>query len=387
MEPEKKRMEKFIYCTYMNVEGAQDLVAALAGEIKSRYLISQLRKILPELTVITMASPEDVGQSFPQKEIRDGNVKFVVPPSDKADNKILSFINNRKRERWFRRYLHDNCDKNTVVFFYHSLGSIGILTKAQKKIGFKLVGEVEEIYSYMQLYKKKRKFEIRELRKCDAFIPITKNINSVVNLSNKPYVVYYGAYDNPPENDSFKFNDGKIHAVFAGGFFGEWNRGRIALSIAPYLPANWKLELLPPSYYEEAKEIVDDFLSTHEVACEVELHRRKTGKEYTDFLQACDIAISVQDSTRIFNAYSFPSKVTVYLSCGLWVVSTKLEVFDNCGLASCVTQIDNNDSKEFANALIENVGHDKKEILETYEREKKAFEDSLRKLVEDVAAL
>lgn len=377
-------MDKLIYITFTNIDGLEPLGVATSGEVKAHYFIDQLKDMVPHLDVVIYALPAEKGHSCKEREIIRGNVKYSMPPCNKRKNKISRFLNLLTMQKWLYKHLVKNCTKDTTVVFYHSISLIKALKKAKRKIGFKLVGEVEEIYSYAPIHAKNRKIEVPFLKSLDAYIPITPKINRAVNLSNKPYAIYYGAFNIPPVPDKPIFEDGRKHIVYAGSFAADLGRGQKVLEISKYLPDDYQIEILVVSNWEEAKRFYDDFLAKNEKHCPIILHRKKTGKDYTDFLQSCQIGLNVQDSTAPINDYSMPSKFTVYLSNGLWVVGTWMEVLEESPFANSLTLVKGDNAEDFAKAIIEcSTNYDRQQIQQVIKDEAERFRISLKELLID----
>ena len=77
---------------------------------------------------------------------------------------------------------------------------------------------------------------------------ITELLNKEVNLSNKPYIISHGTYHTVPRYCG-KFDDGKIHAVYAGSFNPVKGGALTAIGAAEYLDENYDL---PDRREEEA---------------------------------------------------------------------------------------------------------------------------------------
>lgn len=82
------------------------------------------------------------------------------------------------------------------------------------------------------------------------------------------------------------------------------------------------------------------------------------GDDYKHFIQKCHIGLSTQDPTAAFNATSFPSKILVYLSNGLRVVSIRIPVVEHSAIADCLCFYDEQSPKMIANAIMESVKAD-----------------------------
>ena len=75
---------------------------------------------------------------------------------------------------------------------------------------------------------------MRAFKAADAFLFPTEALSKEVNLSQKPYVIVHGSYSVQPLIKE-KFNDRKIHCVYAGTF--DMVKGGVlnAIAAAEYL--------------------------------------------------------------------------------------------------------------------------------------------------------
>lgn len=373
-----------VFCCFANHPKAHQRLLSRAAEAKSKYLISQFSGFDKELLVLVNSPLLNPNESTDEESFVDGGISYRYAPSAKRNNKLVRFFDNRSRGEWLYKTLVNCCSKDSIVVIYHSPSIIGPVSRAKKKVGFKLVVEVEELYAYMPDPKISLERELAFLRKGDAFIPATKSIDKAVNKNRKPSVVYYGTYLLPEAIKKMVFTDELKHVVFAGTFTG-LNRGLIALAVARYLPNGYAMEILPSGDSEKSLQIVTDFKAKNKTDCKITIHQTKTGDDFTDFLQSCQVGLSVQDDKTTFSSFSFPSKVIVYLSCGLPVVSTKLQVLTDSPFASCITQVENNDPEKLAEAILASskVGSSKDCIL-SVRREAANFAKDLSMLIKQL---
>lgn len=84
--------------------------------------------------------------------------------------------------------------------------------------------------------------------------------------------------------------------------------------------------------------------------CRIVYEGFKTGREFDEFVQSCHIGLSPQNPSAEFNTTSFPSKVFMYLSNGLRVVSVDLPVFEG-DLREALTLCPSNSPEDLACAI------------------------------------
>ena len=205
--------------------------------------------------------------------------------------------------------------KGQPVCFYHAIERIPVIRLAKKIKKFKLILEVEEIYANASKLMKKEIANEQEIFKlADAYMFSTELLNKQINTENKPYTIVYGTYD-IQETISEKFNDGKVHCVYAGTFDRLKGGAVIAVSAAEFLDENYHVHIIGFGSEDDRKYLVEYIDKVRKkTKCTVTFDGLKVGKEYLNFIQKCHIGLSTQNPNELFNATSFPSKILSYLS-------------------------------------------------------------------------
>ncbi|MGM9859533.1 MAG: glycosyltransferase [Muribaculaceae bacterium] len=154
-----------------------------------------------------------------------------------------------------------------------------------------------------------------------------------MNKHNRPYVLLSGTYKVESQVVD-KYNDGKIHVLYAGTF--EVAKGGVnaAIKAAEYLPKNYHLHVLGFGTDEEVG-IVKDAIAEVSARSKATISYEglKKGHDYIEFVQRCHIGLSTQDPSGAFNATSFPSKILSYLANGLKVVTVDIPVIRHSPLS------------------------------------------------------
>lgn len=221
-------------------------------------------------------------------------------------------------------FLFFNVKKGENVIVYHSLSYITPVKMAKALKKFRLILEVEEIYGDVTGNKKTVKRELSFFKKADAYIFPTELLNEKINVQNKPYVIIHGTYQ-VEQDKKIPYNDGKIHCVYAGTLDPRKGCCLVAES-AEFLPENYHIHILGFGNDEDKKYLQNALLSVREkTACTITYDGLRSGEEYIQFIQNCDIGLSPQNPEAAFNETSFPSKVLSYLANGLRVVSINLK--------------------------------------------------------------
>lgn len=238
-------------------------------------------------------------------------------------------------------YLIFHCSKRDTVVVYHSLGYFDIIRWAKKIRKFRLILEVEEIYSdvsQMSGYWKNLEFKMFDV--ADAFILSNDLLDAKINKCHKPSVVIYGVYQVEPKRFE-KFNDGNIHVVYAGTFDPNKGGAQIAISAAEFLLENYHVHICGFGNPEDVEEVKSRIAVAQKKSKAIITYDGiKKGNDFTEFLQQCHIGLSTQNPKGNFNDTSFPSKVLTYMGNGLSVVSIRIPVLENATIADALSFYD-----------------------------------------------
>ena len=337
------------YDTILNVDEARNYVLSAAS--KMDYICSALNRAGRDVLIVSRSSTTK-RQFFRGKQFRlvDGvSLKlFSCLPWGNIFQKALSVIAG---DIALFLYLALETRRNEPVIAYHSLGLMRSVTWAKRLRGFKLILEVEEIYQDVHSVRGGlQRAEYETFLAADAFIFSTELLEEKLNSQKKPSVVVYGTY-RFEECRTSCFNDGRIHAVYAGTF--DPNKGgAAAAAAAQFLDSRYHIHILGfgrESDTERLQQVISEVAATSE--CRLTYDGLLKGDEYKRFMQSCDIGLSTQRADSAFNDTSFPSKVLSYMANGLAVVSVRIRALEESQLAEHITFYDGQDPKSIAEAI------------------------------------
>lgn len=263
---------------------------------------------------------------------------------------------------------------------YHSLGYFDVIRWAKKICGFNLVLEVEEIYSDvspMSNYWRNLEFKMFDI--ADAFILSNDLLDGKINKYRKPSIVIYGTYK-VEQKIVEKFNDGKIHAIYAGTFDANKGGAQIAIQAAEYLPENYHIHICGFGT-EQDTENIKRMIKYEQKSSKATItyDGLKKGIEFIEFLQSCHIGLSTQKPDGEYNDTSFPSKVLTYMSNGLAVVTIRIPVLEKSAIADVLTFYETPNGKALADAIKHcNYQQSSSELLNKLDR---SFKQELNKCI------
>lgn len=344
-------MEEIIYIGYYNsLNNKQKRNIFLSAVNKMSYIVEILDKEF-QVNIISVSESKEIKNYPLTQEKIFNNSKLILFPTLKYGNQL-----QRKIQRFFVKlhlikYIFKNTSKNTKVIVYHSLGYMNIIKWLKKIKKFKLILEVEEIYSDVLENTKIRSKEINFTQIADGYIFPTELLNKEINKKNKPYCIIYGTYK-VEEEVKEKFNDNKIHVVYAGTFDSRKGGVMAAITAAEYLDERYHLHIIgfgTELQVEEVKKQIEKMgLKTK---CTITYDGLKSGKEYIEFIQKCNIGLSTQNPAAKFNSTSYPSKILSYMANGLRVVSIKIPVVEYSAIGKYIYYYDNQTAFDIAKVI------------------------------------
>ena len=344
---------KIKYITYYDV---------INSSIKRNYSLSSVNKVNYIIdTLINIGYSVEIisasGVIEPKFRLFKG---FCLKIEENKDLRLFfSFGGNKLIFKIFRKILsslqifyflikHTKRDEEIIV--YHSLGYIFPIYFAKKIKKFKLILEVEEIYNDVKKSINLIIPEKRFLGIADKYIFPTILLDQTININNKPSIIIHGVYKYEALYNE-KFNDNRIHVVYAGTF--DPNKGGVAAAAAAaYLSNSYHIHIIGfGTDYQISliKSYTNDV--DHNGAAKLTYDGLLTGEEYKRFIQKCDIGLSTQNPNAKFNETSFPSKILSYISNGLSVISIRIKAVETSKIGHCIYYYDEQKPECIAHAI------------------------------------
>lgn len=342
------------YLGYYNCEriAAENRVASPPAMNKMNYIISVLSEIVDGKTMVV--SPSETGSCCYMKgsvHELDARISLKTFDSLHSKHKILRGIGHKLTKNQLLRYLLRHIKSEDTIIVYHSLALMEVVRRVKEIRKCKLIIEVEELYSDVRENDALRGKEINYLQIADRYIVITKLLNQEINLSGKPSIISHGTYRTVPRY-SEKFEDGKIHVVYAGSFNPVKGGALTAIGAAEFLDEKYVLHILGKGSAEATEAVRQRINQTAPKSkCQIIFDGYKTGREFDSFIQSCHIGLSTQQPDGKYNASSFPSKILMYMSNGLPVVSVKIPAVESSQVGELIFYYENPTPEKIAEAI------------------------------------
>ena len=248
-------------------------------------------------------------------------------------------------------FLLKRIKRNSLILVSHSV-SLSLPIRVMKKVkGCEVILQVEEIYADVEGNKKYNRKE-RKLFECaDAYLFPTIELNDIINISEKPYVLIHGIYKSESRRKGIG-KDEKIHCIYAGTFNKTKGGVYAAIKCAQYLDENYAMHIIGFGTEKEIKSVTHLITEVQKkTKCSIIYDGLKQGEDFIRYLQSCDIGLSTQNPAGLYNKTSFPSKVLTYMANNLKVVSYKLEVLQNSSINKYIYYYEDYDPKTIAEVI------------------------------------
>lgn len=342
------------YLGYYSCEqiAAQKRVAAPPAMNKMGYVMSVLPQVSNTPTVVVSPS-ETNANGYVKGEVHalDEHLFLKTFGSFQSKNRIIRGLGHMWTKSQVLLFLMTHLKSDDTLIVYHSLALMGLVKKIRKIKKCKLIIEVEELYSDVREDSVLRKKEIDYLQIADRYIIITELLNREVNLSHKPYVISHGTYRTVPKYCE-KIDDGKIHVVYAGSFNPVKGGALTAIGAAEFLDDGYVLHILGKGSDEATAAVQRKIEETAaKSGCRIVFDGYKTGREFDSFIQSCHIGLSTQQPDGKYNASSFPSKILMYMSNGLPVVSVKIPAVESSKVGEYICYYEDPTPQNIAQAI------------------------------------
>ena len=348
-------MKKIHYIGFYIGKDVQDFyLGNVPGMLKMRYVEGKMLEAgyLPE--ILSLALENKVGLSLRKIVKQDNGDKVIYTAGFGGESKRAKFLNLIIKRMSFISYIFFKTKKEDIIVIYHSKPYTYIMAFLKKVLHRHVICEVEEIYGYNAVEDKPWvQNEIDSILKMDRFILVNEGMIKELGLQENSCVVSYGVC-NYMERTAKRYNDGKIHVVYAGTIEKKKLGAISAVRAAEYLPENYIMHIIGfgtkdnIDYLLETIEEVNDRCS----GIKVKYDGYFSGAALDDELFKCHIGLSSNVMRQNFANNSFPSKVMTYMCHDLSVVLGYADAFGKGPLADKWTFYYTHDPQEIAKAIV-----------------------------------
>lgn len=352
----------------------------LSAANKLSYIFKSLSQKGVSVNVISCSNTaESKGCKRETRKIYD-NITLTTLHGFRRGNKLINKFSTLFFYVQFMFYLFFHLHKKDTVIVYHSLFYYKLIRFLKRLKRFKLILEIEEIYYDVNVNKKKKKTELSFFQYADAYIFPTQLLDAKINIDHKPSVIVHGTY-NVEKDYGEKFNDGRVHCVYAGTFDPRKGGVAAAAAAAQFLNEKYHVHIIGFGSEKDEKLLINQIDEiSQKTKCKITFDGLKSGEEYIRFIQKCDIGLSTQNPDAAFNDTSFPSKILSYMANGLRVVSVRIPAVEQSAVGQYIYYYDEQKPEKIAEAIMKvdlNDDYDSRKIIKILDKE---FKDNIRNL-------
>lgn len=282
------------------------------------------------------------------------NITLTLPPSLGGKTRFTSVGMAIFTQLWLLGKLLLGTKRGETICVYHSLSVIPVIRIVRFLKKLRIILEVREIYN--DVHDRKQSSRAKELaffKVADGFIVASSLLDKLINPQALPSVLAPGIY-RVEKPRAEKFNDGKVHVVYAGTFRAIKGGALAAVRTAEFLPKNYVVHILGRGEPEVVENLLGEIDSvSRRSRATIVYEGVKFGDDFKTFLQRCHVGLSTQNPEESFNNTSFPSKVLTYLVNGLTVVSAKVAPVMQSPVGKYVHYYENNNPSDIARCVID----------------------------------
>lgn len=347
-----KRIKYFCYYDYREGRYLREGVQAASSKID--YIIQAINKNGVAVDLISKSGVSEKGFAF--------DAGGLIHKGDNTLRHFVSFgcMNSPLRvvSRWLNTFhfifwFLCNVRRKEEIWVYHSLGYCKLFIFLKKIVGFKLIGEIEEIYQDVhQQSAVTSAAEYKFHTICDKFVYPNVLLNPICNPQNKPFLVVHGLYSTVPDM-GVRFDDTDIHALYSGTFDPEKGGAQVAIEVTKYLPENFHVHITgfgDDKIISELKTLAQSV--SLESKAKLTFHGFISRKELNELMQKCQVGLCTQPPHTKLNATSFPSKILNYMANGLVVLCGKNEAITKSSVGDIVSYYESDNLKDIAAAVV-----------------------------------
>lgn len=346
---------KIYYLSFYDVPGGKHQYRVVSsGANKSHYILETLLELDFAINIISAGYCVDnkIGVVLPYKRNIDSKRSIYNPLSICLGKSHFGLRISNWVTLFFVLLKLLSLNKKDTLIVYHSFAYDRYVRLAKRLKEFRLILELEEIYSDVSGNSERQSREKKIIEVADGYMFSTELLEEKYNIAGKPSLVCNGIYRVEPRLVDH-FTDGKIHVVYAGTFDPRKGGAAAAVEAAAYLPSNYHFHICGFGSSQDidmVKETVNEI--NNKGNARVSYEGMLTGEHFLRFIQRCHIGVSTQDPKALFNSTSFPSKILTYLSNGLSVVSIRIPAIERSGVRECITFYEEQTPENIAQAIL-----------------------------------
>lgn len=323
-------MKKVYYVGYyVEDEYVDSFFSVLSGKLKMKYVYDKLNECGFDTKIISLCHKE---KKVVIKKNNSIKYFFTIPKK----NKLFKIVNISLIKLQLMFWYLFKTKKTDTIVLYHAYTFTKFFDFLRKLKKVPMILEVEEVYGFSSKgrlpYLDK---EISYIKSYDKAILVNDYLPKELEFLEKSYAVSHGVCNFAAQSSPTRFNDGKIHALYAGTLQPNKGGALSAIKAAEFLPNNFVVDIFGHGHEECIKQITDEAerINIQAGTEKVRYMGFKENKALQEIMGMYDIGLSTNIIDPDFANNTFPSKIITYMSHGLSIVSGYAEAFDGIKLS------------------------------------------------------
>ncbi len=310
------------------------------------------------------------------------NIHLHMPPSFFLKGITALKLNILLAKIWFVLTCALRIPKNSVVIVYHSPKLYGVLHWLKKLKPVRIALEIGEIYGDVwEIPSEEASAERKLIALCDYFIPVSKELFR--QLEPRSRFLMHGTYRLQYPLREKEEDKRIIHILYAGSIDQTKAGATTAVEIMKNLPDHYRMHIAGYGEPAQVKHLENEIgeLNRQRGLGLIRFYGKLNSTELNKLMRECQVAVNPQNPGGYMKT-AFPSKVLVYLTFQLNVVSTAIESVQQSAVAGLITFVEGNEPIDFARAIQSLEWEHIDRIPEELQRLNKECRDNFTRLIE-----
>lgn len=345
---------------FLNEDEITDRKLEVAGQSKIKYIINSIKKTGHIVNVVSTALVERNKEFSNGKSIIiDAHENHIYLSALGSKSKIISKFKNLYMQIQLLFYLINKVKKGDIIIAYHSLSYIWVLKlfKIIKKNKFIL--EFNDLYalhfSEIKVSNRIRKKEQAFVNIADGYILASPYMIELLD-KNKPYIISYGSYKTNSCKQKY-IDNGKINVAYTGVIENLRSAAKLVANSACFLSKDYVVHIAGYGTLDNLTEFEKLCKNiNHEMGYNaIEYYGLLLGDKFSNLLNKCQISVNAHTYSKEDlwkSKYSFPSKIPLYMSYGLYLVSYKMDIITESPFSEFTTFFSEFTPNALANAIV-----------------------------------
>ncbi len=341
--------------TFVDDEYKNDYRVALSASAKVRYICNCVKNIGYDVSLFSPVCSNN-GIIGRRCKIIDNREIHLYPYSFGANNHLLKLLSYIFIYLQLFFYILKCVKNGDVVIFYHGIPETSVMNIFCKVLNPRIILEIEELFNARRGNIKELEKEKKLTQKFSKFYIVVNHVISekIGLFDHNNIAVCEGQYKMTTFKPKLICNkDGVINLLYSGCIEDNGDAYK-AIEIAQYLSNKYVIHISgygSPVVFDKIQQVVKE-INKYKERCRIVFHGTLSLSEYDELLHNCSIGLCPRSFNNELSDFEFPSKILMYLSNNMKVVSTPLACFVKSNISKAVNISKSNSAKDLAETVM-----------------------------------